>query len=664
MKKKLIKLCSTGLIVVLAAILVFAFMPSGISITGEGKLSLQSNVAIATNIPPISEITGKSYAIGDEVIEKRTRNSKTHDLGDNKFSWDGKIGAVHYEDNGWQDIDNIFEPAVAPWNWQMLKAGYHIRVKEDFTSGQIIEFEKQGEAVQFQPMALEWTNDLDQIQQISMPQDVVPVITNPEVDLVGTTSHQGTIRWDNAYGEGIDFEWKCTTTRLVKILQIESLNNLPVPEPFIIAGGNPVLRLNLIFDPPNKNAVDIMVDGEVWDRKAKKQTFRYIEFRKGNEVLWGFMPLIYWDSDPDEDKQQSVATLEKRGNKLYISIRVPYEWLQSATYPVFIDTDVDEQVGTSTDDCLRRLVSSYWSLTHGTLRAGCTSAEYYQQGSGMRFDNITVPKGATIGAAYITIYAYEDGSTTTVNSKVSAEDVDDAPTFADDSAAFDARWANRGTPVDWDGIGTWTAGQPYNSPEIKTVIKEIVDRGSWASGNAIVIFWEDFDNLSSVGARRYGKSYDNSTSDAATIHIEYTEVGPDISNTPATWIIGTVSISTDYWANGSEPSWPLDDGECEFAVTNNSGAAVDITIKATNFTGGVGWTISSSAGENQVVLKGGVSGVANEGAFTVLTTGEQSFINSLPDSNTEYWELMMESATSHTDAVAKESIVTLSATLS
>lgn len=139
---------------------------------------------------------------------------------------------------------------------------------------------------------------------------------------------------------------------------------------------------------------------------------------------------------------------------------------------------------------------------------------------------------------------------------------------------------------------------------------------------------------------------------------------PDISNTPSTWSIGTVATSTDYWAEGSEPSWPLDDGECHFAVTNNSGAAVDIDIKGANFTGGVGWTLAGSAGENQVVVKAGVSGAANEGAFTTLTTGDQSFISSLADSGTEYWELMMESATSHTDGVAKSGTVTLTASIS
>jgi hypothetical protein len=165
-----------------------------------------------------------------ERVNERTRNGKKRvdSVNPNKFAIDVSIGSVHYESapGDWQEIDNIFEPAVAPWDWEMTHAGYHVRVVEDFTAGQIIEFEKAGETLQFQPMALEWTNDLDQIQPIAMPNNVVPVITNPEVDLlpaVGVTSRLGTIKWNDAYGPGIDFQWACGPSKLAKILEISSL---------------------------------------------------------------------------------------------------------------------------------------------------------------------------------------------------------------------------------------------------------------------------------------------------------------------------------------------------------------------------------------------------------------------------------------------------------
>jgi len=466
-----------------------------------------------------------------EQVDKRTRNGKKRvDSADPRhFAVDVTIGSIHYwEEEQWKEIDNIFEPIAAPWDWGMVKAGYHIRVKEDFTAGQIIEFEKQGETVQFQPMALEWTNDLDQIQQVSMPQDVTPVITNPEVALlpaVGMPSHQGTIRWNDAYGEGIDFRWRCTSTRLVKILEIENLNKLPVPEQYILDGGNPVLRLNLIFDPSKD--VDIYVDGELWDKKVKKQTFKIIEFRKDSEVLWGFMPLEYWDSSPEHNLEQSIATLRKAGKNLYIEIRVPYEWLQGAIYPVFIDTDVDEIVGASDDDCYRRLTTSGWSLTLSYCVAGVYSTSFYQYGSGMRFQTVAIE--GTINVGYLILTCSTASTVTGTNSRISAEDVDDAAVFTDNYGAFDTRWAARTTArVDWDNIASWVLNTEYNSPSIVSVIQEIVDRDGWASGQDIVIFWEDYEDRSAHDAerRRRAYSYDGSTTKCPQLHIEYEAVAP------------------------------------------------------------------------------------------------------------------------------------------
>lgn len=139
----------------------------------------------------------------------------------------------------------------------------------------------------------------------------------------------------------------------------------------------------------------------------------------------------------------------------------------------------------------------------------------------------------------------------------------------------------------------------------------------------------------------------------------------DISNTPATWDVNSgspVAINTTYWSKGSAPTFPLDDAECQFTVTNSSGGAINITIQGANFIGGVGWTISSSNGVNTVVLKGGKSGDANEGAMVTLTTSPQAFISGLGDSATKKWELMILTATEHGDSVAKTTTLTLSAT--
>jgi len=195
--------------------------------------------------------------------------------------------------------------------------------------------------------------------------------------------------------------------------------------------------------------------------------------------------------------------------------------------------EINVYPGASSDDCLRCLTyggSDYWGLTYPFYIVGSNVSDYYQFGVGMRFPGVTIPQGSTITAASIRFYCTESASGVTVNTRISAEDVDNAVTFADDKAAFDTRWAARTTTrVDWDNIPAWTIANYYTTPEIKTVIQEIVDRVGWSSGNAIVIFWDDFEDRSTHGSGRYrhANGYDNSSSETylAKLHIEYTVPG-------------------------------------------------------------------------------------------------------------------------------------------
>jgi len=146
----------------------------------------------------------------------------------------------------------------------------------------------------------------------------------------------------------------------------------------------------------------------------------------------------------------------------------------------------------------------------------------------MRFLNITIPKGSTINEAHLNLRALNGYAGNSVNSRISAEDVANPPVFADDAGAFDARWANRtAARIEWDNIPATIDDQEYDSPDIKAVIQEIVDRGDWASGNAIVIFWEDFDDRSGPDAFAYRDafSYEEAVPDdeKPTLMINYSE---------------------------------------------------------------------------------------------------------------------------------------------
>ena len=186
------------------------------------------------------------------------------------------------------------------------------------------------------------------------------------------------------------------------------------------------------------------------------------------------------------------------------------------------------QVGASTDDCYKRLdygdANPLWRPTANDVRVGCAGVPtVYTYGSGMRFTNITIPQGTTIDSAYLTLTASNPMSGAAVKARISADDTDDAATFST-VGDFDTRYAARTTArVDWDNIAAWTNELEYDSPEIKTVIQEIVDRGGWTSGNDIAIFWEDFDERTSVGLQsmRFAYAYDASAAKSPKLVIIY-----------------------------------------------------------------------------------------------------------------------------------------------
>lgn len=138
-----------------------------------------------------------------------------------------------------------------------------------------------------------------------------------------------------------------------------------------------------------------------------------------------------------------------------------------------------------------------------------------------------------------------------------------------------------------------------------------------------------------------------------------------LTNSEASWAIGTVSASTSYWwtSDTEAPAEPFIDGDMKSTITNTGSVAEDIDIKATNFTGGVGWTLTSdAAGENTVRMKAGKTGDANEAAMVTLTTGDQELVDSLAASGTKLWCMKLETGT-FTDGVEKSSTVTLTASV-
>ena len=105
--------------------------------------------------------------------------------------------------------------------------------------------------------------------------------------------------------------------------------------------------------------------------------------------------------------------------------------------------------------------------------------------TGFRFQAV-IPNNAVISSAKLTVYAQEN-STIDVQTKIFAEDVDDANSFSNSSNNLSNRTLTSSS-IEWDisSSDAWVLNQSYDSPEIKTIIQEVVNRTGWSANNSIV----------------------------------------------------------------------------------------------------------------------------------------------------------------------------------
>lgn len=131
--------------------------------------------------------------------------------------------------------------------------------------------------------------------------------------------------------------------------------------------------------------------------------------------------------------------------------------------------------------------------------------------TGFRFNNVTVPQGATINSAKITIKASGE-SNYQYYLKIYGIDEDDTADFSSDPTGRTKTTA----AIDWDQNG-YLDETEYDTSDIGTIVKEIIDRAGWASGNDMGFLI--LDDGSTYETNPY--DYADSTSYCALLTIDY-----------------------------------------------------------------------------------------------------------------------------------------------
>ena len=133
---------------------------------------------------------------------------------------------------------------------------------------------------------------------------------------------------------------------------------------------------------------------------------------------------------------------------------------------------------------------------------------------GLRFRSLSIPQGANVTNAYIRFRANASDSTST-NLVFHAEDVNDAGSFSTSNFNLSTRITTTAS-VSWNGVSSWSSGNNYNTPDLSSIIQEVVDRGGWSSGNDLVVI------VSGTG-ERVGRSRDDSSSSQPRLYVTYQE---------------------------------------------------------------------------------------------------------------------------------------------
>jgi len=188
--------------------------------------------------------------------------------------------------------------------------------------------------------------------------------------------------------------------------------------------------------------------------------------------------------------------------------------------------------------------------------------ESSNQTVGMRFNGVNIPPGSLVTSAYIQFTCDENRNQNPCNLVIQGQATDNASAFT--RSAYNISSRSRTTasvnwsPPDWTSIGT--AGPGQRTPDVSSIIREIVNRDGWSQGNSLAII------ITGTGAR-VANSYDKSGGTSPKLHLEWSTYDHIVSFTQATSSgpedDGTVNININL-----SPGVPTATVTVDYAVTD------------------------------------------------------------------------------------------------
>jgi type IV pilus assembly protein PilY1 len=160
-------------------------------------------------------------------------------------------------------------------------------------------------------------------------------------------------------------------------------------------------------------------------------------------------------------------------------------------------------IAQSSDDAYE--ISSAVSLTGNYVKLSDSTNTVY---TGLRYQDLNIPQGATITSAYMR-FASNQINTAATSLNLKAELVGNATTFVSTNQNISGR-TTTAAEVDWSADNNFPVTSEFiNSPDLSAVIQEVVDQATWCGGNSLNIIIQG--NSASNASARQAKSFEEGT---------------------------------------------------------------------------------------------------------------------------------------------------------
>lgn len=214
----------------------------------------------------------------------------------------------------------------------------------------------------------------------------------------------------------------------------------------------------------------------------------------------------------------------------------------------------------STDDAEQSVGNNEMKLTSSDLEMvydGTEEIDHYIVG--MRFADAGIPAGATITYADVKFLVKEEQIAGEITLTINGEKSANAETFSEVAGNISARFLTTAS-VEWSPQ-SWAdlTDQNDSTPDLKTIIQEIVDLSGWESGNSIAII---ISGPVGTGASRTAYAFDDEPELAPVLNIKYT--GGGISGIDENE--STKAINLDVYPNPVSDNVTLEFGKNEKQV--------------------------------------------------------------------------------------------------